>query len=82
MNNVSRIAKGLGLKDVGEAEVGVTICKDCKAQLRLGIEKLDKEKEAKVTKRTFAYCPECRKIVYLAFEERFPPGIKVEPHDD
>ena len=82
MANFKKIAKKLGLEDVGEAESGTTVCSDCNTQLRLGVEKLDKEMKAKVTKKTFAYCPKCRKRAYLAFEERFPPGIKFASHDD
>ncbi len=82
MVNFNKIAKELGLKDLGVAEVGSPTCDDCQTPLRLGEEILSKEMAVKVTKKKFAYCPKCRKRAFLAFEERFPPGIKFEPHND
>ena len=82
MASFRKIAREIGLKDVGEAKIGSPVCEKCDTPLRLGEEILCKEQKAKVTKKTFAYCPNCRKRAFLALEDRFPPGIKVGPHDD
>ncbi len=82
MASFKKIAREMGLKDVGEAEVGSPVCEKCDTPLRLGEEILSKEQKAKVTKKTFAYCPKCRKRAFLALEDRFPPGIKIGSHDD
>jgi len=85
-NSNKKIAEKLGLKDIGKVKVGTivgpTACGDCNTPLRLGEKKVDKWREKKVAKETFTYCPKCIKIVYSVSMDRFPPGIKVAPHDD
>lgn len=73
MPNFKKVAKRLGLEDVGEATIGDKVCPDCGTALRLGKDGQN---------YTWGYCPKCRKKTKTVFIPRFQPGIKVEPHDD
>jgi len=77
MANFKKIAKKLGLKDLGSPEimkfVGGEQCPECGTKLRLGEDQ---------QKYQWSYCPKCQKKVKTIAIPRFPPGIKVEPHNN
>lgn len=68
-----RIAKKLGLKDIGKTTIGNKTCQECGTELRFGKDKRD---------YTLSYCPNCQKIIATVFIPRFEPTIIVPPHDD
>ena len=73
--NFKRIAKRLGLEDLGEAMIGDRVCKDCGTKLRFG-----KNQQEDVV----SYCPKCQKIIATIERLRFPPSLmlKIPRHDD
>jgi predicted Zn-ribbon and HTH transcriptional regulator len=77
MANFRKIAKKLGLKDLGKAEIlrvgGNDKCPDCGTELRLGEDRHEYQ---------WSYCPKCQKKIKTIAMPRFQPGIKVEPHND
>ena len=73
MANFKKVAGRLGLEDLDKDFPGNKKCKDCGEELRLGKDKNNHEQ---------SYCPKCGKIVRTVFVSRFPPGVRVELHDD
>ena len=77
MANFGKIAKKLGLKDLGKLEIlrftGGEKCSECGADLRVGEDP---------QKYQWSYCPKCQKKIRTITIPRFQPGIKVEPHND
>ena len=82
MAHYKKIAKKLGLNDVGELEFGKKLCEECGTQLRIGEEILPKDKAEKIYPNTFSYCPKCKKRGEVVLIPRIARPIKVEPHDD
>jgi len=68
-----KVAKKLGLKDVGKATLFATICDNCGEELRSGRDQFG---------QTHIYCPKCKKIIATVKIPRFSPPQKFPPHDD
>ena len=73
MANFKKIAKELGLEDLNQDLPGDKTCENCGGKLRLGRDKNSYDQ---------SYCPKCRKIVRTVLVPRFPPGVKIKPHND
>lgn len=73
MAHFKKIAREIGLEDLGEATLGDKTHEACGSSLRFG-----KDPEG----YTWSYCPNCRKRVVTILMPRFRPGIKVSPHED
>jgi hypothetical protein len=73
MPDFKKIAKKLGLEDIGEATIGEETCRDCGTKLRFGEDKYDS---------VWSYCPECQKKIASFCIIRFQPLIKVASRND
>lgn len=79
MNLYNRIARKLGLEDMGPVQFGPKLCKKYRTSLRLGKQKATE----KLAEKIFSYCPVCQERVELVYEKRFPVNpIKFNRHND
>ena len=73
MANFKKIAKKLGLTDIGPAKIGGKNCSVCQTKLRMGEDQ---------SGYVWGYCPKCRIKKETIFIPRIGPKIKVPLHDD
>jgi len=59
-----KVAKKLGLEDLGKAKLGDKICKDCGTELQFG-----EDEQGNV----WSYCPKCQKKIAVIEQLQLPP---------